>query len=67
MGGTAPPAKLNIPGLALLLLAAVKLNPPGAGAAVHRNNKQKERQLVIIDKHYLSLIISLFTGVLILR
>ena len=46
-GVTALPAKLNIPGPALLLFAAaaLKLNPPGAGAAVHRNNKQKERQL----------------------
>lgn len=44
-GVTAPPAKLNIPGAALLLFAAaaLKLNPPVAGAAVHRNNKQKER------------------------
>ena len=50
-GVTAPPAKLNIPGPALLLFAAaaLKLNPPGAGAAVHRNNKHKERQLQKID------------------
>lgn len=55
-GVTAPPAKLNIPGPALLLLAAaaLKLNPPGTGAAMHRNNKQKERQLPITNKHCLS-------------
>ena len=54
-GATAPPPpKLNIPGPAMLLLvaAALKLNPPGAGA-VHRNKKQKGSQLQKIDQHCL--------------
>ena len=52
-GLPAAPTKLNIPGPALLLFAAaaLKLNPPGVGAAVHRNNKQKERQVQKIDRH----------------
>ena len=58
-GVTALPTELNIPGPALLLLvaAALKLNPPGAGA-VQRNNGQKERQLQKIDKRCLSLIMN---------
>lgn len=58
-GVAPPPAKLNIPGPAMLLLAAaaLKLNPPGAGA-VHRNNKEKVGQLPEIDKHCLPLMMT---------